>query len=107
MSAEVLASWNDGAAKAAILDFVRRVTTPGPDYLPVLDRVAAFDNDGTLWVEVPLPPQFDFVFRRWRDEVKADPSLADVQPYKALLENDPTFLHGVAAQDPAVIESIT
>jgi len=102
----VLPSWNEGPARTAILDFVQRVTTPGPDYLPVLDRIAAFDNDGTLWVEVPLPPQFDFVFQTWRAEITSDPSLADIQPYKALLDDDPAFLRGVAAQDPAVIQSI-
>jgi phosphoserine phosphatase len=106
VSADLLPSWNEGVAKAAILDFVERVTTPGPDYVAVPDRIAAFDNDGTLWVEVPMPPQFDFVFRRWREEVAAHPSLADIQPYKALIENDPAFLRGVAAQDPDVVESI-
>ena len=106
MTANVLASWNDGPAKTAILDFVRRVTTPGPDYLPVLERIAAFDNDGTLWVEVPAPPQFDFVFGRWRAEVEADPSLAGVQPYKALIDGDPSFLHAAAVQDPEVVQSI-
>jgi phosphoserine phosphatase len=106
VTAQELPSWNDGPARTAILDFVQRVTSPGPDYLPVLDRIAAFDNDGTLWVEVPLPPQFDFVFGKWRDEIAADPALAEIQPYKALIDNDPAFLRGIAAQDPAVIQSI-
>ena len=106
MSNDALASWNEGPAKAAIVDFVRRSTTPGPDFVPVLDRIAAFDNDGTLWVEVPMPPQIDFVFRRWRREVEDDASLAQMQPYKALIEKDPALLHGAAAQDPDVIESI-
>jgi phosphoglycolate phosphatase-like HAD superfamily hydrolase len=68
--------------------------------------VAAFDNDGTLWVEQPLPPQFDFVFRKWAEEVKADPSMASQQPYKALIEHDPAFLAGVATQDPPVIQAL-
>jgi len=71
MSDAGLASWNEGTAKAAILDFVKRATTDGPGFVPVSDRIASFDNDGTLWVEQPLPPQFDFVFRRWGEEVKA------------------------------------
>lgn len=62
MSQAVLASWNEGKAREAILAFVRRVTTDGPDFVPPADRIASFDNDGTLWVEQPLPPQFDFVF---------------------------------------------
>jgi phosphoserine phosphatase len=55
---------------------------------------------------VPAPPQFDFVFRKWRAEVEADPSLAGVQPYKALIDGDPSFLHAAAAQDPEVVQSI-
>ena len=106
MSGTKLASWNEGSAKSAILDFVQRVTSEGPDFVPVADRIAAFDNDGTLWVEQPLPPQFDFVFRHWAEEVKADPSMASQQPYKAIFEKDPAFLAGVATQDPPVIESL-
>jgi phosphoserine phosphatase len=106
MSGTVLASWNEGSAKQAVLDFVERVTTEGPDFVPLADRVAAFDNDGTLWVEQPLPPQFDFVFRKWAAEIKADPSMASQQPYKAIIEKDPAFFAGVATQDPPVIESL-
>ena len=58
-----LASWKDGAVKQAIVDFVTSATMPGPEFVKVADRIATFDNDGTLWVEQPLPPQFDFVFR--------------------------------------------
>jgi hypothetical protein len=51
---EQLPSWNDGPAKTSIIDFVRRVTSPGgPDYVAPVERVAVFDNDGTLWVEQP------------------------------------------------------
>jgi phosphoserine phosphatase len=102
----VLASWRDGRVRDAILDFVRRATSEGPDFVPAADRIAAFDNDGTLWVEQPLPPQFDFVFRHWAEEVEADPPLAGLQPYKALIEKDAAFLRGVATQDPPVIESL-
>jgi phosphoserine phosphatase len=106
MAGSELSSWRDGAVKNAILDFVRRTTSQGPDFVAVADRIAAFDNDGTLWVEQPLPPQFDFVFRKWADEIKADPSLAAQQPYKAIIEKDPAFFQGVATQEPAVIESL-
>ena len=106
MSGTVLASWRDGSAKKAIKDFIDRVTTPGPDFVAVADRIAAFDNDGTLWVEQPLPPQFDFVFGKWADEMRQDPSLAGRQPYKAIFEQDPAFFHGVATQEPAVIDSL-
>jgi len=103
---EVLASWNDGPAKKAIIDFVAAATTAGPGFVPVADRIATFDNDGTLWVEQPLPPQFDFVFRRWAAEVEADPSLADQQPYKAISAKDPAFFAGIAVQEPTVVQSL-
>ena len=107
MSETVLASWRDGKARNAILDFVNRVTTRGgADFVAPADRIAAFDNDGTLWAEQPLPPQFDFVFGKWALEVKHDPSLAEQQPYKAIFERDPAFFEGVATQEPAVITSL-
>jgi phosphoglycolate phosphatase-like HAD superfamily hydrolase len=106
MSDNVLPSWNEGPTKQAVLDFVKRATTEGPDFVPEADRIAAFDNDGTLWVEVPLPPQFDFVFRTWATEVKADPTLAELQPYKALIEKDAAFLSGIATQDPTTVKAL-
>jgi phosphoserine phosphatase len=102
-----LRSWRDGHAKRAILDFVSATTAEGgAGFVPAADRIASFDNDGTLWVEQPLPPQFDFVFRRWAEEVKLDPSLAEQQPYKALLEKDMAFLEGIATQEPEVVASL-
>jgi phosphoserine phosphatase len=107
MTNHFLTSWKDGPAKQAILDFVTASTTEdGPDFVAPADRIASFDNDGTLWVEQPLPPQFDFVFRRWAEEVKADPSLAEQQPYKGLLEKDMSFLEGVATQEPEVVGTL-
>jgi phosphoserine phosphatase len=106
MGDTVLKSWNDGKAKEAILGFIKRATTEGPDFMSPADRIATFDNDGTLWVEQPMPPQFDFVFGHWAEEIKADPSLAQLQPYKALVEKDPSFLAGVATQDPQVIKAL-
>ncbi len=78
----------------------------GPGFVPAADRIATFDNDGTLWVEQPMPPQFDFVFRKWAEEVQADPSLASQQPYKAIIEKDPAFFEGVATQDPEVVATL-
>ncbi|WP_329304426.1 haloacid dehalogenase-like hydrolase [Streptomyces sp. NBC_00659] len=102
----MLASWKDGPAKRAILDFVHAATTPGAAFVEVGDRIATFDNDGTLWVEQPLPPQFDFVFRRWEKEAKADPQLAARQPYKALIEQDQAFFEGLATQEPQVVSTL-
>lgn len=91
---DALSGWNAGAAKSALLDFVARVTREGgPDFVPPADRVATFDNDGTLWCEYPLQVQVFFLIDRVEALHKADPSLADRQPFKALLERDlPTLL---------------
>jgi hypothetical protein len=91
MTDKALASWKDGPAKQAIIDFVTSTTKQGPGFVEVADRIATFDNDGTLWVEQPLPPQFDFVFRHWGEEIKQNPSLAAQQPYKAVIEKDPAL----------------
>lgn len=103
---EALASWNEGAAKTAIVDFVSSATNPGPGFVEAADRIATFDNDGTLWVEQPLPPQFDFVFRKWAEEIKADPSMAEQEPYKSLLAKDPAYLAALSVQDPKAVEPL-
>lgn len=84
-----LFSWNKGAIKTAILDFVRRVTTEGsPDFVPPSERIATFDNDGTLWCEQPNYVQAFFLLDRVKAITKQIPELADQQPYKAILEHD-------------------
>jgi phosphoglycolate phosphatase-like HAD superfamily hydrolase len=84
-----LASWNDGPAKRAIMDFVHRVTTiNGPDYVPPAYRIATFDNDGTLWVEQPLYVQLKFAMDRVKRLAASHPEWKDKQPFKAVLEND-------------------
>ncbi|MFF3890876.1 HAD family hydrolase [Streptomyces sp. NPDC001914] len=106
MNEQALASWNEGPARQAILDYVQRATTPGPAFVEPADRIATFDNDGTLWVEQPMPPQFDFVFRTWEEEVKADPSLAERQPYKSLVQRNQAFFEGLATQEPETVASL-
>jgi hypothetical protein len=96
MTGAVLASWNNAAAEAAILEFVKRTTGDGPEFVPVADRIASFDNDGTLWVEQPLPLQFRLRVPQAGEESKAEPSLASQQQYKAIIEKDPAFFEGVA-----------
>jgi len=89
----MLESWNDGPTKSAIVDFVDRVTTHGgPDYVEPHQRVAVFDNDGTLWCEKPMYIQLDFLVRRFAEQAKADPSLRKKQPYKAAFEGDLKWL---------------
>ncbi|MER6257743.1 hypothetical protein ABT224_41140 [Streptomyces sp. NPDC001584] len=106
MAQQVLASWNEGPARQAVLDCVHRATTPGAAFVEPADRIATFDNDGTLWVEQPMPPQFDFVFRTWQEEVKADPSLASRQPCTALVERDQGFFEGLATQEPEAVGTL-
>ena len=66
--------------------------------LPVADRVAVFDNDGTLWCEKPMPIQLDFIFRRLAEMAQADPTLRDRQPWKAAHERDYSWLAAVVAE---------
>src|SRR5215207_19456 len=85
----VLRSWNDGAALAAIRDFVARVTAEGsPEFLPVAERVAVFDNDGTLWCEKPMPIELGFILQRLAAMAEQDPALRERQPWKAAYDRD-------------------
>jgi phosphoserine phosphatase len=104
---EYLATWNDGPAKRAVLSFLDVATTQGPGFVEPADRIAAFDDDGTLWVEQPAPPQVDFLSRVWATLAKADPSRADKQPYKAVLEQDREFFSSLVTQDPAAVAALT
>jgi phosphoglycolate phosphatase-like HAD superfamily hydrolase len=83
-----LDSWRDGPTKSAIVDFVGRITTEGPDYVAPESRIAVFDNDGTLWVEKPAYVQLDFLVRRLADQAAADLTLGEKQPYLAAASGD-------------------
>jgi phosphoglycolate phosphatase-like HAD superfamily hydrolase len=84
-----LPSWNDGPVKQTILDFVSRVTTAGlPDFVPVPERIACFDNDGTLWSEQPDYFQAMFAADRVRTLAPRHPEWMSQQPFKAVLEGD-------------------
>jgi len=99
MADDPLPSWNDGAPKRAILDFVARVTDADcGDFVAPADRVATFDNDGTLWCEFPLQVQVFFLIDRVRELAIADASIAERQPFKALLDRDLAALHAVGKQ---------
>ena len=90
-----LASWNDGAARSAILQFVARVTTPSsPAFVPPEARVAVFDNDGTLWCEKPMPIELGFILGRLAEMAADDPALRTQQPWKAAYEKDYGWLGG-------------
>jgi hypothetical protein len=94
-----LATWNDGAAKSAILDFVARVTDKGgAEFVPPAERIATFDNDGTLCCEQPLQIQFYFAFGRVKELAAKDPTMTERQPFKAVLEHDYSTLFGLGLQ---------
>ena len=94
--ADPLPSWNDGAPKQAIVAFVARVTAEGgADYVPPAERLAVFDNDGTLWSEQPMYFQLAFALDRVRVLAPEHPEWREQQPFKGVLENDlPTVLAG-------------
>src|SRR6185369_16957237 len=91
--ADPLPSWNDGAVKQSIVAFVEKVTASGnPDFVREPERIAVFDNDGTLWVEKPIPNELYFIGARVREMAEKDPSLRQRQPFKAALERDVPYL---------------
>jgi hypothetical protein len=89
-AADPLPSWNDGEAKQSIVSFVEKVTTPGsPDFVRVPERVAVFDNDGTLWCEKPLPVQLYFALDRVKALAPQHPEWATTEPFASVLKGDP------------------
>ncbi|MEJ2515292.1 MAG: HAD family hydrolase [Gammaproteobacteria bacterium] len=100
-----LPSWKDGAARTAILAFVGAVTDPGsPDFVPAAERIAVFDNDGTLWSEQPAYFQLFFALDRIRALAPEHPEWKTTQPFKAALEGDMKTL--AAGGHEAIIELV-
>jgi phosphoserine phosphatase len=84
-----LPAWNDGPAKQAIMAFVKETTTPGsPTFVPPAERIATFDQDGTLWVEHPVYSQVVYCLERVPAVVKAKPELANQEPFKTVMSGD-------------------
>jgi hypothetical protein len=105
-ASETLASWNDTGPKKAIVAFVERVTTQGsPDFVPVAERIATFDNDGTLWAEQPLYFQFLFAIDRINALAPRHPEWRDKEPFVSLLKGEPKA--ALAAGDHALIDIVT
>src|SRR3954463_15171035 len=100
-------SGSDAPAKAAPTAFVRSVTEPGPSFVPPAERIATFDNDGTLWCEKPTYPQADFLVRRWAEQAKADPAKATQQPWKAVAEGDRAWLAAALDHVPELLKGAT
>jgi phosphoglycolate phosphatase-like HAD superfamily hydrolase len=94
-----LSTWKEGAVKDAIIGYVEQTCADdSPGWVPVEERVAVFDNDGTLWCEKPMPIQLDFVLRRLAEMAELDPSLRVRQPWKAAHERDYAWLAQVMAE---------
>ncbi|QDS97565.1 HAD family hydrolase [Adhaeretor mobilis] len=88
-AADPLPSWNEGATRTAIIEFVEKVTTEGSaDFVPLEKRIATFDNDGCLWLEYPMYTQLLFAFDRIKELAPQHPEWKTTQPFKALLEGD-------------------
>jgi phosphoglycolate phosphatase-like HAD superfamily hydrolase len=108
MTHDPLPSWNDGPNKQAILDFVAAVTKEGGEhFVPVEDRVATFDNDGTLWCEQPLYNQAVFAVDRIRALAPDHPEWQAQQPFQAILTNDRDALANLSKQDIAAVVTST
>lgn len=104
-AADPLPSWNDGKSKQSIIEFVTRVTTPGsPDFVPVPERIATFDNDGTLWCEQPVPVQFYFVLDRVKALAPSHPEWQTKEPFASLLKGD--LQTALAGGDHALLELV-
>jgi hypothetical protein len=89
LNSNPLPSWNDTATRNAIVGFVEAVTLEGgPDFVPPEERVATFDNDGTLWTEKPMPIELGFILQRFAEMAAQDASLRDKQPFKAAYEKN-------------------
>lgn len=98
-----LPSWNDGPAKAAIVAFVEKVTRTGsPDFVPVAERIATFDNDGTLWCEQPAPVQLYFALDRVKALAPQHPDWETQEPFASLLKGD--LAAAVAGGDRAILD---
>ncbi|WP_246708607.1 HAD family hydrolase [Rhizobium ruizarguesonis] len=100
-----LPSWNDTASKVAIVSFVEKVTGQGsPDFVPETERIAVFDNDGTLWVEHPMYVQLAFALDRVKTLAPQHPEWKETQPFKAVLDGDMKTL--AASGEKGLVELI-
>jgi phosphoserine phosphatase len=106
--ADPLPSWNDGATKTAILDFIAATTTEGgPDFVEPADRIATFDQDGTTWVEQPLYSQGLFALDRLVAIAPEHPEWKDVEPFKTVLSGDHAAMARFTEKDWMEIVAVT
>ena len=104
-AADPLPSWNDGPAKQGIISFVEKVTKEGsPEFVPPAERIATFDNDGTLWCEQPLPVQLYFALDRVKALAPQHPEWKTKEPFASLLKGD--LKTALAGGDRALLEIV-
>jgi hypothetical protein len=104
-AAEVLASWNEGEAKQSIVRFVESVTVEGSaDFVPVPERIAVFDNDGTLWGEQPVYFQLLFALDRIKALAPQHPEWKEKEPFASLLRGD--VKAALAGGEPAIMQIV-
>lgn len=100
--------WNEGPVKTSILNFIKSATDgTNPAFIPVADRVAVTDMDGTFLVEKPNPVNFDVVIRMMIDQISANPALAQKQPYKAIHENDWAYFDTLGYDENGIYSILT
>src|SRR5437016_9047846 len=103
-----LPSWNDGSAKEAIIEFVQATTTQGgAHFVSPAERIATFDQDGTLWVEHPMYSQVMYCLERVPAVVKAKPELAKVEPFKTVLSGNREAMAKLSQHDLEKILAVT
>ena len=102
-----LAWWSEGTVRSTIIEFVHAVTEPGEQFVAPQERVATFDNDGTLWCEKPVYPQVDFLIRRWAAQAEADPSKAAQYPWKTVVDGDRAWMGSIHDHLPELIKGVT
>ncbi|MFN3892750.1 MAG: HAD family hydrolase [Beijerinckiaceae bacterium] len=103
-----LPSWNDGAARSAIVSFIEAVTTPGsPEYVAPAERIATFDNDGTLWLEQPVYVQAFFVGDRLQALAAQNPGLRENPAFAPVIEKGVAGLSGISEHDLAAAVALT
>src|SRR5215471_15238671 len=103
-----LPSWNDGPAKRAILDLVHTTTDrSSPEFVRPEERIATFDQDGTLWVSHPIYTQVVYCLDRVPAVVKARPALAEVEPFKTVMSGDRAAIARLSKQDLEKIAAAT
>jgi phosphoglycolate phosphatase-like HAD superfamily hydrolase len=102
-----LPSWNNGAAKKAIIEFVQATTTKAANFVPPGERIVTFDQDGTLWVEHPMYSQVIYCLDRVPAVVKAKPELAKVEPFKTVMSGNREAMAKLSMKDLETILAAT